>query len=77
MKTFKLSLNSIEKVSEFIKRISKYDGCMDIAAGRYSVDARSLMGILSTDMNRVLELRVPSHYQCMHALQRDSQPFLA
>ena len=77
MKTFKLSLNSIEKVSEFIKRISKYDGCMDIAAGRYSGDARSLMGILSIDLNRVLELRVPSDYQCMDALQRDIQPFLA
>lgn len=77
MKTFKLSLNSIEKVSEFIKRISKYDGCMDIAAGRYSVDARSLMGILSIDLNRVLELRVPSDYQCLDALQKDIQPFLA
>ena len=50
---------------------------MDIAAGRYSVDARSLMGILSIDLNRVLELRVPSDYQCMDALQRDIQPFLA
>ena len=77
MKTFKLSLNSIEKVSEFIKRISKYDGGRDVAAGRYSVDARSLMGILSIDLNRVLELRVPSDYQCMDALQRDIQPFLA
>ena len=43
----------------------------------HSVDARSLMGILSIDLNRVLELRVPSDYQCMDALQRDIQPFLA
>ena len=59
METFKLSLNSIEKVGEFVKKISKYDGSLDIAAGRYSVDARSLMGILSIDLNRVLELKVP------------------
>ena len=76
MKTFKLSINSIEKVSEFIKRISKYDGCMDIAAGRYSVDARSLMGILSIDLNRVLELRVPSDDQWREAVQRDSQQII-
>ena len=50
---------------------------MDIAAGRYSVDARSLMGILSIDLNRVLELRVPSDYQSLDALQKDIQPFLA
>lgn len=76
METFKLSLNSIEKVGEFVKKISKYDGPLDIAAGRYSVDARSLMGILSIDLNRVLELKVPIGYQNMEALEKDIQPFL-
>ena len=77
MKTFQLSLNSIEKVSEFVKQISKYEGSMDIAAGRYSVDARSVMGILSIDLNSVLELRVPEDYYEMGALTNDIQPFLA
>lgn len=76
MKTFKVSLNSIEKVSEFVKRVSKYEGSLDIAAGRYSVDARSVMGILSIDLSRVLELRVPENYSELNALQQDIRPFL-
>lgn len=76
MKTFKVSLNSIEKVSEFVKKVSKYEGSLDIAAGRYSVDARSVMGILSIDLSRVLELRVPEDYSDLNALQQDIRPFL-
>lgn len=76
MKTFKVSLNSIEKVSEFVKRVSKYEGSLDIAAGRYSVDARSVMGILSIDLTRILELRVPENYSDLNALQQDIRPFL-
>ena len=75
--TYMLSLDSIDKVGRFIRCIDKYDGDMDIAAGHYSVDAHSLMGILSIDLNRTLEFRVPADYARMDALQHDIQPFLA
>ena len=52
MKTYMLDLNSIDRVKGFVSAIEKFDGYFDIATGRYVVDAKSIMGIFSMDLNR-------------------------
>ena len=56
MKTLKISLNSIDKVKAFVNEISKFDCDFDLVSGRYVIDAKSIMGIFSLDLSKVLIL---------------------
>ena len=58
MKTYRLDLNSIEKVKGFVSAISNMEGYFDLVSGRYVVDAKSIMGIFSLDLSRALTLIV-------------------
>ena len=58
MKSVRLLLNTTDSVKSFVNLISSYDYDADIRSGRYVVDAKSILGIFSLDLNRpvVLEL---------------------
>ena len=58
MKTVSISLNSIDKVKAFVNDISKYDFDFDLVAGRYVIDAKSIMGIFSLDLSKPINLNV-------------------
>ena len=58
MKTVKVSLNSIDKVKTFVNDISHYDFDFDLVSGRYVIDAMSIMGIISLDLSRPIELNI-------------------
>ena len=58
MVTVKISLNSIEKVKQFVQVISQYDGDFDLTSGRYIIDAKSIMGIFSLDLSNALTLEI-------------------
>ena len=50
MKTVDIKLSSIEDVRNFVNIVAKYDMDIDLASGRYIVDAKSIMGIFSLDL---------------------------
>ena len=52
MKTVTISLNSIDKVKAFVNDITKFDNDFDLVSGRYVIDAKSIMGILSTSLDK-------------------------
>ena len=56
MKTIKISLNSIDKVKTFVNVINRFDAEFDLVSGRYVIDAKSIMGIFSLDLEMPLEL---------------------
>lgn len=58
MKTVKISLNSIDKVKEFVNEISKFDCDFDLVSGRYVIDAKSIMGIFSLDLSKSIDLNI-------------------
>nr|WP_307990159.1 HPr family phosphocarrier protein [uncultured Niameybacter sp.] len=60
MTSVTISLNSIEKVKQFVNLISKYDGDFDLTSGRYVIDAKSIMGIFSLDLSKPLKLDIYS-----------------
>ena len=47
MKETKIFLGSIEKVKDFVNEVSRLDCDVDIVSGRYVIDAKSIMGLLS------------------------------
>jgi phosphotransferase system HPr-like phosphotransfer protein len=54
MKEFQISLNSIDKVKNFVEKMSKYPFDIDIVSGRYVIDAKSIMGIFSLNLENLL-----------------------
>ena len=56
-----ISLNTVEKVKNFVNKVSKYDSdeiTLDLISGRYIIDAKSIMGIFSLDLSKNLTLRM-------------------
>jgi phosphotransferase system HPr-like phosphotransfer protein len=58
MKTVKISLNSIDKVKAFVNDVTKFDTDFDLVSGRYVIDAKSIMGIFSLDLSKVIDLNI-------------------
>ena len=58
MKTVQISLNSIDKVKSFVNDISKFDFDFDLVSGRYVIDAKSIMGIFSLELDRPIEMEM-------------------
>ena len=55
-----IRLPSVKEVKDFVSAISSCDFDLDIAADRYIIDAKSIMGIFSLDLSKPLELRIIS-----------------
>ena len=60
MKTFNLSLSSINDVKNFVNIVSRYDFDVDLTSGRYVVDAKSIMGIFSLDLSQPIKADIHS-----------------
>ncbi len=50
MKVVKIQLSTIEDVRDFVEIVRQFEGDMDLASGRYVVDAKSILGIFSLDL---------------------------
>ena len=51
MTTVKVKLELAENVKQFNNLVSQYPGDVDLRSGRYVVDAKSILGILSLDLS--------------------------
>lgn len=58
MTNVKININSIDKVKSFVNTVAKFDNDFDLVAGRYVIDAKSIMGIFSLDLSQDLELTI-------------------
>ena len=56
MKSVNVLLNSIEKIKEFTNIVSNLDSEIDLVSGRYTVNAKSIMGIFSLDLSKPIQL---------------------
>ena len=73
MKTVQICLNSIDKVKSFVNEITKFDTDFDLVSGRYVIDAKSIMGILSLDLSKPIEVEVcdrDKEAEVMNVLQK-------
>ena len=50
----KIKLNATEEVQEFVNAATKCDFDIDISYNRFLFDAKSILGILSMDLTKVL-----------------------
>ena len=52
-----IKLNATEDVQEFVNAASKCDFDIDIFYNRVLIDAKSILGVLSMDLTRVLTVK--------------------
>ena len=60
MKSVSILLNTTESVKKFVNIMSSYDFPTDPRSGRYVVDAKSILGIFSLDLNKPVVLEINS-----------------
>ena len=58
MTTITISLNTIEKVKNFVNDVNRFDNDFDLVSGRYVIDAKSIMGIFSLDLSKPIDLNI-------------------
>ena len=76
MKTVNVSLNSIDKVKDFVNEVAKYNAEFDLVSGRYVIDAKSIMGIFSLDLSKPIELNIHSEEDNLDEIMEHLSPFI-
>lgn len=61
MKSINIKLNMAENVKTFVQKVANYPYDMDLRSGRYVVDAKSILGIFSLDLNKTVVLEIYSN----------------
>ena len=70
MQEKKIKLNATEDVKEFVSGASKCDFDVYVSYNRVLIDAKSILGVLSMDLNRILTVKY-------HGENRDFERVLA
>jgi phosphotransferase system HPr-like phosphotransfer protein len=58
MKSFVISLSTANDVKEFVNILNRFTFEADLRSGRYTVDAKSILGIFSLDLSKPITLEV-------------------
>lgn len=58
IKTFSVKLQSVDKVKDFVNDVGQIEGDVLLLAGKYVIDAKSIMGIFSLDLSHPLQLQI-------------------
>ena len=69
MFSFQVSLKDIEHVKQFVTATAQMSCDVEIQAGAYLVDGKSIMGIFSLDRNAPVTVIVHGEQAAAHALQ--------
>ena len=58
MNVFKIQLITIDDVRKFVTNANMQMCDADVVSGRYTIDAKSLLGIFSLDLSKPVEVQV-------------------
>ena len=65
----KILINTINNVKKLVAAANKQTFDIDLIAGRYVIDAKSIMGVFSLDLSKHIDLRI-------HADEEETVEFL-
>lgn len=60
MESVCIKLEGIEDVKQFVNKLTHIEGEFDLIQGKYVVDAKSILGIFSLDLEKPMELKMYS-----------------
>lgn len=55
---FEVLINTIDKVKDFVATVSAFNADMDIVSGRYTINAKSILGLFSLDLSKPVRLYI-------------------
>lgn len=58
VKTAKVKLGTVDGVKRFNNIVTKREENIDLVSGRFVIDAKSIMGIFSLDLSKVVEVAI-------------------
>ena len=63
MRKVMVAFNTVDEVAAFVKDMSRFpeEVHIDLVSGRHIVNAKSLLGILSLDLSKPVEVKVTSN----------------
>ena len=64
MPRFSLALSSVTDVKNFVDAASSCPCDVDVIAGRYLVNGKSIMGLFSIDLSQPVEIEVSDEAAC-------------
>lgn len=56
MEKTRIRLSSVDDIKDFVSIVARQDFNVELVSGRYSIDAKSIMGIFSFDTQEPIEL---------------------
>ena len=56
MYTENIVLSGVDEVKKFVNFVSGYDFKVELVSGKYIVDAKSIMGIFSLDLDKPIKM---------------------
>lgn len=74
MKKLMIKLSTIEQVKKFVNIMCTVDCDVDLRSGRYTIDAKSIMGIFSLDLLSPIEMII--HCDECDALLEEIKEFI-
>ena len=74
--SIQILLDSVEKVRKFVDMVSARDEEFDLLCGRYVVDAKSILGVMSLDLAQPLTLKIYAD-AIAPDLEEELKPYLA
>ena len=60
MQAMTISLTQVTEVQDFVNLVSRFPFDVDVVSGRYTVNAKSMLGIYSLDLSRPLQVLIYS-----------------
>lgn len=58
IKSFPVKLQSVDRVKDFVNDMRQIEGEVLLLAGKYVIDAKSIMGIFSLDLSKPLQIQI-------------------
>ena len=74
MITAQVLLNNIESVNRFVAKMSEKDYDIDLSSGKYLVNGKSMMGVLSLDLTK--PVKVIAHCDNSHSFVAFCEQYL-
>ena len=68
MEVVTLAFSQVNQVKDFVDLVSRYDFDVDLVSDRYTVNAKSMLGIYSLDLSKPVSLVIHSE-ECGQLLE--------
>ncbi len=76
MRTVQISFGTADRATKFVDTMNGFNSHFDLNVGQYTVDAKSILGVLSIDLRKNVELKIFERDNEMDRIMDAIQPYI-